>query len=104
MRNQRSYTVDPADFDLEPESSNYYPITTGIEKRENSIWQGNICFFTTFLFWPAMYIRNSANDTHLSVLTDRSQGGGSITDNQVNWALKIELITIDTFSSFSRWN
>ncbi len=30
MRNQRSYTVSEDELLLEPESSNYYPITAGL--------------------------------------------------------------------------
>ena len=50
MRNQRSYTVDPADFDLEPESSNYYPITTGIEKGKTQSGKEIYVFSLHFFF------------------------------------------------------
>ena len=34
-RNKRfSYTVDPADWDIEPIASNYYPVTTGIQLQK----------------------------------------------------------------------
>ncbi len=78
MRDYRSYTVDPDELALEPQASNYYPITSGTSLQKKSLLVDKLIFF--FL---AMYIRNSANDTHLSVLTDRSQGGGSIKDDQV---------------------
>ncbi len=41
MRNERSYTVDPEELALEPEASNYYPITSGKHQ-----WKYN-----TLTFW-----------------------------------------------------
>ena len=59
------------DIDAEPVSSNYYPITTGA------------------------FISDPSTGEYLSVLTDRAEGGGSITDGNLEVMLHRRLLRDD---------
>jgi hypothetical protein len=60
QRNFRSsFDVDPLDFEEHPVASNYYPLGSTI------------------------YLESASNDAQMSVLVDRSQGGGSINDGEI---------------------
>lgn len=70
IKDQR-LSFDLEDGDVEPVASNYYPITTGI--------------FTT------------NGQSHMSILTDRSEGGSSLAGNQIEVMVHRRLLVDDDF-------